>query len=110
VKRTVEPLPTADGWWIVETEELGATACPSELFANQASEVCRGAPNFLKVIRVRAADPLSEMDALAIKQSKKEIQECSMDALQRSGALDHKHHSRRDVGRVILLPRLEKLT
>lgn len=109
MKRTVEPLPTAEGWWIVETEELGATACPSELFANQASEVCRGAPNFLKVIRVRPASPLSEMDAIAIKQSKKEIEECTMDALQRSGALDHKHRSRRDVGRVILLPRLEKL-
>lgn len=110
MKRTIEPLPTADGWWIVETEELGATACPSELFANQASEVCRGAPNNLHVLKVRPADPLSELDAIAIKQSKKEIEECTMDALQRSGALDHKHHSRRDVGRVMLLPRFEKLT
>lgn len=110
MKRTVEPLESPAGWWIVETEELGATACPDERFANQASEVCRGAPNFLHVIKVRPADPLSEMDAIAIKQSKKEIEECTMDKLQRSGALDHKHRARRDVGRVILLPRLERLS
>jgi hypothetical protein len=108
MRRTLEQLPAATGWWIVETEELGATACPSELFANQASEVCRGAPNFLHVLKVRAADPNSEMDALAIKQSRKEIEECTMDALQRSGALDHRHRTVRDVGRVVLLPRAHR--
>jgi hypothetical protein len=100
-----EAPPGVQDWWIVETEELGATACPSRLFAYQASEVCRGAPNFLKVINVRPANPESAMDAIAIKQSRKEIEECTMDALQRSGALDHRHRARRDVGRVTLLPR-----
>ncbi len=95
-------------WWIVETEELGATACPSELFANQASEVCRGAPNFLKVLKVRPALRGDPLDELAIKQSKKEIQECTMDALQRSGALNHTHRAQRDVGRVTLVPRIPR--
>ena len=105
MRRTMYPqsLPEDSGWWIVETEELGATACPSELFANQASEVCRGAPNFLHVIRVRAANPLDPMDAIAIKQSRKEIEEVTMDALVRSGALKHKHRPVRDVGRIITL-------
>lgn len=104
MNRTQAPLPDQE-WWVVETEELGATACPSRLFAYQASEVCRGAPNFLKVIRVRPARPGDAMDAIAIRQSKREIQECTMDVLQRSGALNHTHRARRDVGRVILLPR-----
>lgn len=107
MKRTIEAsLPAADsGWWIVETEELGATACPSELFANQCSEVCRGSPNFLHVLKVRPANPSSDMDKLAIAQSRKEIEEVSMDALVRSGALEHRHVRRRDVGRVILVPK-----
>jgi hypothetical protein len=97
-------LPADDaGWWIVETEELGATACPSELFAQQCREVCMGAPNFLKVLRVRPANPQDAMDALAIKQSREEIQEVTMDALVRSGALKHKHRPQKDVGRVISL-------
>jgi hypothetical protein len=88
VRRTYEgPAAPREEWWIVETEELGATACPSRTFAYQASEVCRGAPNFLKVIRVRPARPADPMDAIAIRQSQKEIQEVSMDKLQRSGAL-----------------------
>ncbi len=101
--RFTPPRPPGD-WWIVETEELGATACPSRLFAFQASEVCRGAPNFLKVLRVRPAVQGSAMDDIAIRQSQREIEECSMDALKRSGALDHRHVTRKDVGRVILLP------
>lgn len=105
MNRTQRAPDMPRGWWIVETEELGATACPSELFAHQASEVCRGAPNFLHVLRVRPANPADEMDAIAIRQSQKEIEEVSMDALVRSGALAHKHVPRRDVGRVIILPK-----
>lgn len=104
MRRTVA-APSVGDWWIVETEELGATACPSRLFAYQASEVCRGAPNFLHVTNVRPANPMSSLDQIAIKQSEREIQECSMDVLKRSGALDHRHQSRRDVGRVYLVPR-----
>lgn len=102
------PAPQLEDWWIVETDELGATACPSELFAHQAAEVCRGAPNHLIVRRVRRANPLEPLDAIAIKQSRQEIAEVSMDKLQRSGALNAPAGSfrgRRDVGRVILLPK-----
>jgi hypothetical protein len=97
-----------EDWWIVETDELGLTACPSELFANQAAEVCRGAPLNLIVKKIRRAIPLDAMDAIAIKQARDEIAEVSMDKLQRSGALDAPAGSfrgRRDVGRVILLPK-----
>lgn len=100
MQRTVR-VEQPDEWWIVETDELGITACPSRLFAYQASEVCRGAPNFLKVIRVRPARRGDPMDEIAIKQSQKEIEEVMMDKLQRSGALNHRHHARRDTGRII---------
>jgi hypothetical protein len=73
-------------WWIVETE-LGATACPSRVLALQAAEVCHGAPNRLRVGRVRVARPNLAGDRIAIKQSEQEISEASMDALNRSGAL-----------------------
>lgn len=88
-------------WWIVETDELGNTACPSELFAHQASEVLRGAPNHLRVLKVRPAMRGMPLDEIAIEQSKKEIQEVTMDLLNRSGAMNHKHRSQRDVGRII---------
>lgn len=105
MRRTLHPqsLPDDAGWWICETEELGATACPSELFANQASEVCRGAPNFLHVLCVRPANPQDAMDAIAIKQARKEIEEVTMDLLVKSGALKHKHRPAKDVGRIITL-------
>jgi hypothetical protein len=73
-------------WWIVETE-IGATACPSRILALQAAEVCHGSPNRLRVSRVRVARPNFAGDAIAIKQSEREIADVSMDALQRSGAL-----------------------
>ena len=107
MKRTEHVDPPRE-WWIVETEELGATACPSRLFAYQASEVCRGAPNFLRVIRVRAAVPGSVMDDIAIEQSKKELQEVAFDQLQRSGALNHQHRTVRDVGRVTFVPKANR--
>lgn len=106
--RTYDGQPPLTEWWIVETQELGATACPARLFAYQASEVCRGAPNFLKVIRVRIADPSNAMDAIAIKQSQKEIEEVSMDKLVRSGAMHAKpgtFAARRAVGRVYIVPK-----
>lgn len=104
MQRTEHRGAPPETWWIVETEELGATACPSELFAHQASEVCRGAPNFLHVLKVRPALRGDPMDEIAIKQSKQELQECTMDVLQKSGALDHRHRAARDVGRVIFVP------
>lgn len=73
-------------WWIVETE-IGATACPSRILAHQAAEVCHGAPNRLRVGRIRIARPNLAGDRIAIKQSEAEIAEVSMDALNRSGAL-----------------------
>lgn len=96
-------LPDDAGWWIVETEELGATACPSELFAWQAAEVCRGAPCNLRVLKVRPANPKDAMDAIAIKQSRKEIEEVTMDALVKSGALKHKHRPTKPNGRIVTL-------
>jgi len=107
VNRAVEPLPPGD-WWIVETEELGSTACPSRIFAYQAAEVCRGAPLRLKVLNVRAARPFDANDAIAIRQSQREIEECTMDKLKRSGALDAPigtFRARKDVGRVMLIPK-----
>jgi hypothetical protein len=108
MRRTFDQAPPQEEWWIVETEELGATACPSRVFAYQAAEVCRGAPNFLKVKRVRIANPLDAMDAIAIKQSRQEIAEVSMDKLKRSGALTAApgtFRGRPDRGRVILIPK-----
>jgi hypothetical protein len=108
MRRTFDGAPPAEEWWIVETEELGATACPSRIFAHQAAEVCRGAPNHLHVLKVRIANPFDAMDAIAIKQSRAEIAEVSMDNLNRSGALTAApgtFRGRRDVGRVILIPK-----
>ena len=108
MRRTFDGAPPIEDWWIVETTELGATACPSRIFAHQAAEVCRGAPNHLHVLKVRPANPFDAMDAIAIKQSRQEIAEVSMDKLQRSGALQApagSFRARRDVGRVILLPK-----
>lgn len=108
MQRTYDGAVPRQEWWIVETEELGATACPSRLFAYQAAEVCRGRPNHLKVIRVRPANLLDPMDAIAIKQSEKEIAEVSMDALKRSGALTAAPGTFRGVrnpGRVHLVPK-----
>lgn len=76
-----------EDWWIVETLELGSTATPGRLFAYQAAEVCRGAPLRLKVLKVRPANPLSALDALAIKQSEQELREVLTDAALKSGAL-----------------------
>lgn len=104
MQRTVHAAPPDEDWWIVETDELGATACPSELFANQASEVLRGAPNHLVVLKIRPALRGDPMDEIAIKQSKQEIDEVMMDKLNRSGALNHRHRPVRDVGRRIILP------
>lgn len=106
MRRTEAPAGIdSQDWWIVETEELGATACPSRLFAYQASEVCRGAPNFLHVIRVRPALRGNAMDEIAIKQSKQELREVAVDNLQRSGALTHRERATKDVGRVYFVPR-----
>ncbi len=108
MRRTFDGQPPQEEWWIVETEELGATACPSKLFAHQAAEVCKGKPNYLHVLKVRKANPFDAMDAIAIKQSRQEIAEVSMDKLNRSGALTAPagtFRTKRDVGRVILIPK-----
>jgi hypothetical protein len=93
-------------WWIVETEKLGITACPSRLLAHQAAEVCRGAPNHLRVTRVRIARPNRPEDAIAIRQAEQEIAEVGMDQLNRSGALRDVHRPRRDTGRVFSMARV----
>lgn len=108
MRRTFDGAAPAEDWWIVETEELGATACPSRIFAHQAAEVCRGSPNHLHVLKVRPANPLDAMDAIAIKQSRQELAEVSMDALNRSGALTAPagtFRARRNPGRVIFIPK-----
>ncbi|HZT04350.1 MAG TPA: hypothetical protein VFA39_19035 [Steroidobacteraceae bacterium] len=97
------PIPRRFVWWIVETEELGRTATPGELFAHQAAEVVRGAPYRLKVIAIRKARPGDVGDLLAIKQSQQELREVQMDMLQKSGALNHRHRAVRDTGRIITL-------
>jgi hypothetical protein len=95
-------------WWVVETE-LGATACPSRTLAHQAAEVCHGAPNRLRVGRIRIARPNLATDAIAIKQAQEEINQVSMDQLNRSGALTAPQgtfRARRDTGgRVISIAR-----
>lgn len=90
-------------WWIVETEELGRTATPGELFANQAAEVCRGAPYRLKVLAIRPARRGDPGDLLAIRQSQQELREVQLDLAQRSGVLNHRHRPVRDTGRLITL-------
>jgi hypothetical protein len=92
-----------EDWWAVDTTELGTTACPGYVFAQNAADVCRGL--HMQVLGVRPCDPANVGDAIAIEQSKKEIQEVMMDTLKKSGALDVKHRGRRDVRRLISLAR-----
>lgn len=88
-------------WWIVETEELGRTATPGELFAHQASEVLRGAPYHVKVLNVRPARRGDPWDLAAIRQSQQELREVQLDLAQRSGALNHR--DRPTHGRIVTL-------
>jgi hypothetical protein len=83
--RTPRSGLTGQHWWIVECEEVGRTAIPGLVLANQAREVCRGVG--LKVLKVRPANHLDQGDLVAIEQSRAELKDAQLRLAVAAGAL-----------------------